>query len=71
MSLLVYLLGGREIRLGIGLDEWTEAFNRALANNEAIQIEPSEGGKGGISPRAVLYWKVEDGQSSLDFSEPR
>jgi hypothetical protein len=56
--ILLYLLDGREIRLIVDLEEWTSAFHYALAKNESIQVEdPSDQGKLGINPRAVLYWK--------------
>jgi hypothetical protein len=60
MSLLLYLTSGRELRLGVDPEEWASAFHNALVKNEAIQIDdPSDGGKFGINPRAVLYWKVD------------
>ncbi len=61
-SLLVCLVGGREIRLGVEPEEWASVFDEALAKNEAIQIEdPADGGKFGINPQAVLYWKAVPG----------
>jgi len=60
MSLILHLMGGREIRLGVDAEEWTSAFENALAKNEVVQIEdPADGGMLGINPRLVLYWKVE------------
>jgi hypothetical protein len=57
---LLYLIGDREIRLGVDPEEWTDAFNNALRKNEAVQVDdPSGRGKLGINPRAVLYWKSE------------
>jgi hypothetical protein len=57
--LLLYLIGGRELRLSIEPEKWSSAFHDALVKNEAIQIDdPSGEGKHGINPRAVLYWKV-------------
>jgi hypothetical protein len=59
-SLLLYLIGGREIRLGVDPKEWADAFHNALTKNEAIQIDdPSGRGTYGVNPRAVLYWKSE------------
>jgi hypothetical protein len=56
--LLLYLVGGREIGLGIDPGDWATAFHNALVKNEAIQVEdPSGVGKIGVNPRAVLYWK--------------
>ena len=59
--LLLYLIGGREIRLGIDPEEWATAFHNALVKDEAIQIDdPTGGEKFGINPQAVLYWKRTD-----------
>ena len=60
-QLLLYLIGGREDRLGIDPEEWATAFHDALVKDEAIQIDDSAGGgRFGINPRAVLYWKQTD-----------
>ncbi len=72
MSLLLYLTSGRELRLGADPEEWASAFRNALAKNEAIQIDdPSGGGRFGINPRAILYWKVEDDPPAGDSPQPR
>jgi hypothetical protein len=60
MSLLLYLAGGQELRLNADPSTLASAFHNALAKGEAIQIDdPSDGGKFGINPRAILYWKAD------------
>lgn len=72
MPLLLYLTGGRELRLGVDPEDWASAFHNALAKNEAIQIDdPSDGGKFGINPRAVLYWKENPDPAPRDPSQAR
>jgi hypothetical protein len=59
MPLLLQLLGGREIRLEVEAEAWTKAFERALRDNQVVQVEdPEDGGVLGINPRLVLYWKL-------------
>lgn len=72
MSLLLYLTSGRELRLGVDPEEWASAFHNALSKDEAIQIDdPSGGGKFGINPRAVLYWKEVPDPRPGDPPRPR
>jgi hypothetical protein len=54
----LYLIGGREIRLGVDSEKLASAFRDALNRNEAIQVDdPADGKTYGINPRAILYWK--------------
>lgn len=56
--ILLYLVGGSELRLkDVEPKEWAAAFDRALARNEAIQLDDGSG-RFGINPRAVVYWKA-------------
>jgi len=64
MSLLLQLLGGREIRLDVDAEEWLAAFENALSANEVVKVrDPSDGGELVVNPRLVLYWKVEPDSS--------
>lgn len=62
-AILLYLIGGRELRLGVDPEAFASAFHDALTKREAIQIDDPSGGKAGINPRAILYWKPETGSS--------
>jgi len=58
-TLLLYLIGGREIRLGVDPEAFASAFHNALTKREAIQIDDPVNGMAGINPRAILYWKPD------------
>jgi phosphoribosylformylglycinamidine (FGAM) synthase-like enzyme len=60
-TILLYLIGGRELRLGVDPQAFASAFHDALTKREAIQIDDPSGGKSGINPRAILYWKPDTG----------
>jgi hypothetical protein len=67
MSLLLHLVGGREIRLNVDPDEWVTAFENALGNDKAVTVEdPTDGGILAVNPHQVLYWKVEPPSQKVD-----
>ena len=56
----VHLRGGEVIEFGVNLDEWADGFDRAHRKRWGIQIvDSNHGGRLGINPQHVLYWKVE------------
>lgn len=65
MPLFLQLSEGRELRLNVDLDAWTNAFEQALRNSEVIEVRNPEGQVLAINPRQVLYWKTD-----LDPSSP-
>lgn len=60
-TIVLYLIDGRELRLGVDPQEFASAFHSALIKRESIQIDDPSGGNVGINPRAILYWKPETG----------
>lgn len=55
----VHLRGGEVIEFGADPDEWADGFDRAHRTRRGIQIEDlNHGGKLGINPQHVLYWKT-------------
>jgi hypothetical protein len=72
-TILLYLIGGRELHLGVDPEAFASAFHNALVKREAIQIDDPSKGKSGINPRAILYWKPEPaGKEARDHeTDPR
>ncbi len=55
----VHLRCGEVIEFGVDPDEWSDAFDRAHRKRRGIQIEDlNHGGRLGINPQHVLYWKT-------------
>lgn len=59
MKVTLYFIGGKEARLDVDRDEWPDVFERALTGNTVLGLDEPDGGKVGINPRSVLYWKFE------------
>jgi len=64
----LHFIGGEEAHIDVNLGEWPDAFEKALNRNGVLQIgvlqiDEASGGRVGISPRSVLYWKsVPEGE---------
>lgn len=59
MSVLVQFIGGEELELTVDPDGWTEAFQKALRNSDALEVRDVHGKRLGINPHAVLYWTLD------------
>jgi hypothetical protein len=71
MTLSLYLMGGREIRLDVELEAWTAAFEQALRDSKVLQVkDPVDGGTLGVNPQMVLYWKVEPPRQAEPPDQP-
>jgi hypothetical protein len=71
MPLSLYLIENQELRLDVDLEVWKKAFERALRNDEVIQVENPRGGTLSINPHQVLYWVSEDSEPDAEARRPR
>lgn len=58
MSLILQLTENRELRIEVDVEEWKGAFERALRNDEVVEIRDPDGPILAINPHQVLYWKT-------------
>lgn len=68
MPIKIKLVEDRELEIDVDLDEWKVAFQRAIENDEVIQIHNSRGGVLGINPHQVLYWVADESSPHLEAS---
>jgi hypothetical protein len=59
MALLLQLKDGTELRLTVDPTAWTRAFERAMRNNEIVEVTDPSGSVLSINPNQVLYWTTE------------
>jgi hypothetical protein len=58
-QIAVHLKGGEVVKFGADPDEWFDAFDRAHRKRRGIEIKDlNHGGRLGINPQNVLYWKT-------------
>lgn len=60
MTLMLHLTEDRELRLDVDVEEWTRAYQRALAKDRVVEVKNPRGGILAINPRQVMYWVVPD-----------
>ena len=59
MQIAAYLTGGEVVEFRANPDEWYAAFSKGLRKRWGVEImDHSHGGRLGINPHNVLYWKA-------------
>jgi len=64
MALLLQLKDGTELALNVDPKAWTRAFERAMRNNEIVEVTDPKGTVLSINPNQVLYWTTETEESA-------
>lgn len=59
MSIAIHLRGGEVVGFKGDPDEWRAAFSKALRQRCGVEVtDLDHGGRLGVNPRNVLYWKA-------------
>ena len=59
MQIAVHLTGGEVVEFRADPDEWYVAFSKSLRKRRGVEIaDHDHGGRLGINPHNVLYWKA-------------
>lgn len=69
MSVLLQFMGGQELELTVDVDQWTDAFRKALRSSDVLEVRDVEGRRLGVNPHAVLYWTLDSGSAPPQSSE--